>query len=127
MDEVIKKLEKKAINKKDSRLICSEFSDIDVETLLNLLVPDDELNNEVINKYENIKEKYKFIVLCCLFDKTYNVFIDIMDDENLYFNVLRRNFNDDKTASDYFDELSAIIKNNDLNSLSKILIERLTN
>lgn len=127
MDEVIKILEKKAINKKDSRLICSESSDIDVETLLNLLVPDDELSNEVLNKYENTKENYRFIVLYCLFDKTYNVFIDIMDDENLYFNVLRRNFYDDKTASDYFDELSDIIKNNDLNSLSKILIERLTN
>ena len=98
-----------------------------MKTLLDLLVPNDELNNEILNKYENTKEKYKFIVLYCLFDKTYNVFIDIMDDENLYFNVLRRNFYDDKTASDYFDELSDIIKNNDLNSLSKILIERLTN
>ena len=127
MNEVINFLEKEALNKKELKLDCFESGNIDVKILLDLLVPDDELNNEVINKYENIKEKYKFIVLCCLFDKTYNVFIDIMDDENLYFNVLRRNFNDDKTASDYFDELSAIIKNNDLNSLSKILIERLTN
>lgn len=127
MNEVINFLEKKALNKKEAELDCFKSDNIDMKTLLDLLVPNDELNNEILNKYENTKEKYKFIVLYCLFDKTYNVFIDIMDDENLYFNVLRRNFYDDKTASDYFDELSDIIKNNDLNSLSKILIERLTN
>ncbi len=127
MDEVIKILEKKAINKKDSRLICSEFSDIDVETLLNLLVPDDELSNEVLNKYENTKENYRFIVYCCLYDKRYNVFINIMNKGKLYSNVLRKNFDDKEVALDYFNELSIVIKNNDLNSLSKILLQRLTN
>lgn len=127
MDELINFLEKKAINKRESRLVCSESSDIDVETLLNLLIPDDELNNEVLNKYENIKENYRFIVYCCLYDKRYNVFINILNKGKLYSNVLRKNFDDKEVALDYFDELSDIIKNNDLNSLSKILIERLTN
>lgn len=127
MDEVIKILEKKAINKKDSRLICSESDDIDVEMLLNLLVPDDELNNEVLNKYENTKENYSFIVYCCLYDKRYNVFINIMNQGKLYSNVLRKNFDDEETAFDYFNELSIVIKNNNLNSLSKILLQRLTN
>ena len=94
MDEVIKILEKKAINKKDSRLICSESDDIDVEMLLNLLVPDDELNNEVLNKYENTKENYSFIVYCCLYDKRYNVFINIMNQGKLYSNVFTKNFDD---------------------------------
>ena len=127
MDEVIKILEKKAINKKESRLVCSESSDIDVETLLNLLVPDDELNNEVLNKYENTKENYRFIVYCCLYDKRYNVFINIMNQGKLYSNVLRKNFDDKETAFDYFNELSIVIKNNNLNSLPKILLQRLTN
>lgn len=127
MNEVINFLEKKAINKKESRLVCSESSDIDVETLLNLLVPDDELNNEVLNKYENTKENYRFIVYCCLYDKRYNVFINIMNKGKLYSNVLRKNFDGKETAFDYFNELSIVIKNNDLNSLSKILLQRLTN
>ena len=127
MDELINFLEKKAINKKESRLVCSESSDIDVETLLNLLVPDDELNNEVLNKYENTKENYRFIVYCCLYDKRYNVFINIMNKGKLYSNVLRKNFDGKETAFDYFNELAIVIKNNDLNSLSKILLQRLTN
>ena len=127
MDELINFLEKKAINKKESRLVYSESSDIDVEMLLNLLVPDDELNNEVLNKYENTKENYSFIVYCCLYDKRYNVFINIMNQGKLYSNVLRKNFDDEETAFDYFNELSIVIKNNNLNSLSKILLQRLTN
>ena len=127
MDELINFLEKKAINKKESRLVYSESSDIDVEMLLNLLVPDDELNNEVLNKYENTKENYSFIVYCCLYDKRYNVFINIMNQGKLYSNVLRKNFDGKETAFDYFNELSIVIKNNDLNSLSKILLQRLNN
>lgn len=130
MNELISFLEKKIasqshINLKD--INCIESNQLSMEQMLNLIVPDDELNNVILKTYNETKDNYKFFVYCCQYGKEYNVFINILDNKKIYSNILRRNFKTKKIAFDYFNELSNIIKDNDLKTLSKMLMKRLYN
>ena len=96
-----------------------------MEQLLNLIVPDDELNNAILKTYNEVKDNYELFVYCCQSDQEYDVFINILCNERLYSNILRKSFSDTKSAFIYFDKLSDMIKENDLKSLQKMLLDLL--
>ncbi len=129
MNELISFLEKKVTNESCSNLRdikCVESNQLNMEQLLNLIVPDDELNNAILKTYNEVKDNYELFVYCCQSDQEYDVFINILCDGRLYSNILRKSFSDNKSASTYFDKLSNIIKENDLKTLQKILLDLLT-
>ena len=129
MNELISLKEKKVTNESCSNLRdikCVESNQLNMEQLLNLIVPDDELNNAILKTYNEVKDNYELFVYCCQSDQEYDVFINILCDGRLYSNILRKPFSDNKSASTYFDKLSNIIKENDLKTLQKILLDLLT-
>lgn len=129
MDELISFIENKVKNQSCTNLQninCTESNQLNMEQLLNLIVPDDELNNEILKTYNEVKNNYELFVYCCYSDQEYNVFINILSNEKLYSNILRKSFSNSKLAFIYFDKLSNIIKENDLKTIQKILLELLT-
>ncbi len=128
MNELISFLEKKVTNESCSNLRdikCVESNQLNMEQLLNLIVPDDELNNAILKTYNEVKDNYELFVYCCQSDQEYDVFINILCNERLYSNILRKSFSDTKSAFIYFDKLSDMIKENDLKSLQKMLLDLL--
>ena len=128
MNELISFLEKKVTNESCSNLRdikCVESNQLNMEQLLNLIVPDDELNNAILKTYNEVKDNYELLVYCCQSVQEYDVFINILCNERLYSNILRKSFSDTKPAFIYFDKLSDMIKENDLKSLQKMLLDLL--
>lgn len=128
MNELISFLEKKVTNESCSNLRdikCVESNQLNMEQLLNLIVPDDELNNAILKTYNEVKDNYELFVYCCQSVQEYDVFINILCNERLYSNILRKSFSDTKSAFIYFDKLSDMIKENDLKSLQKMLLDLL--
>lgn len=114
----------KVNKKKEKYSSYTKFND-EINKLLNLFVQDNEINYHIENEYNEKKDSYNFNVVIINNDNNYDVFISISDNETVYSNVLRKLFNNKKEAKQYFDELSGIIRNNNVNDLSEIILNKL--
>ena len=83
--------------------------------------------NRVVSQYEEEKGNITFGVVVENADKYYLTYILIFEKDKTYSNVLLKKFDKDKVmeAKSYFMELKDMIVNNDLNKLSKLIIDKL--
>ena len=101
--------------------------------LLNLFTSTEEnvINNEkkskkqLVDQYEEIKENDIVVgVLNIIVKSNYNVSIAIFENEMVYENILLKVFNNIEESKFYFKELKTLVKNNDIDNLSKIILEK---
>lgn len=63
-----------------------------ITQLLDLFVPNNEVNYTIIKNYKSTIDNYTFNVFCCLFNDQYSTFLNILTEKELYSNILRKNF-----------------------------------
>lgn len=89
--------------------------------------PSNIIADRIVSQYEEEKGDITFGVVVENADRYYLTYILIFDGDKTYSNVLLRKFDKDKImeAKSYFMELKDMIVNNDLNKLSKLIIDKL--
>ena len=101
--------------------------------LLNLFTSTEEssvsnkkiLKKQLINQYEETKKNNIIVgILNIIVKNTYVVSIAIFENEMVYENILLKIFNNIEESKGYFNDLKALVKNNNLNDLSKIILEK---
>ena len=94
----------------------------------------DEISNtsniiadRIVSQYEEEKGNITFGVVVENAERYYLTYILIFEEDKTYSNVLLKKFDKDKImeAKSYFTELKDMIINNDLNKLSKLIIDKL--
>ena len=83
--------------------------------------------DRIVSQYEETKENITFGVVVENADNYYLTYILIFEKDKTYSNVLLRKFNKDKImeAKSYFMELKDMIVNNDLSTLSNLIVDKL--
>ena len=97
----------------------------EINKLLNLFVQDDEIIYQIENEYNEEKNGYNFNIKNISANNSFDVFITISDNNIVYSNILRKSFDNRIEAKKYFDELRVIIRNNNVNDLSEIILNML--
>ena len=97
----------------------------EINKLLNLFVQDDEIIYQIENEYDEEKNGYNFNIKNISANNSFDVFITISDNNIVYSNILRKSFDNRIEAKKYFDELRVIIRNNNVNDLSEIILNML--
>ena len=97
----------------------------EINKLLNLFVQDDEIIYQIENEYNEEKNGYNFNIKNIYANNSFDVFITISDNNIVYSNILRKSFDNRIEAKKYFDELRVIIRNNNVNDLSEIILNML--
>lgn len=97
----------------------------EINKLLNLFVQDDEIIYQIENEYNEEKNCYNFNIKNIYANNSFDVFITISDNNIVYSNILRKSFDNRIEAKKYFDELRVIIRNNNVNDLSEIILNML--
>ena len=96
-----------------------------LNNLLNLFVDDSEINYDIVNEYNEIKDTYLFNVKNIFNTENYDVFMSISNKYDNYSNILRKSFSNRIDADKYFNELTKLIKENNVKDLSSLLISML--
>ena len=97
----------------------------EINKLLNLFVQDDEIIYQIENEYNEEKNGYNFNIKNIYANNSFDVFITISDNNIVYSNILRKSYDNRIQAKKYFDELRVIIRNNNVNDLSEIILNML--
>ena len=97
----------------------------EINKRLNLFVQDDEIIYQIENEYNEEKNGYNFNIKNIYANNSFDVFITISDNNIVYSNILRKSFDNRIEAKKYFDELRVIIRNNNVNDLSEIILNML--
>lgn len=101
--------------------------------LLNLFTSTEEssvsnkkiLKKQLINQHEETKENNIIVgILNIIVKNTYVVSIAIFENEMVYENILLKIFNNIEESKGYFNDLKTLVKDNNLNDLSKIILEK---
>ena len=93
--------------------------------LLNLFIEDNEINYDLVNEYNKIKDTYIFNVKTIFSNDHYDVFMSISNKYDIYSNILRKTFNNKIDADKYFNELTNLVKENNVKDLSYLLINKM--
>lgn len=93
---------------------------------------DDEITEQQYNEYKNNivdiyeENKKENITIGCVNIKessSYTVYIVIVNNDNSYTNLLKNSFNDFTNSQSYFNELKSLIIKNDIDTISKKILE----
>lgn len=116
--------------------ICSKKEiqlDDKMKKMMDYLIGDEISNtsniiaDRIVSQYEEEKGNITFGVVVENAERYYLTYILIFEEDKTYSNVLLKKFDKDKImeAKSYFTELKDMIINNDLNKLSKLIIDKL--
>ena len=83
------------------------------------------LKEKLVEQYEEQKENITFSTLIENYNNLYFVYMIIFDTDYTYSNLLLKSYSNLEDAKLYFNELKSTIKNNDINTLSLYIIEKM--
>lgn len=114
----------KVNNNENGYLDYDDFNN-SISILLNLFIEDNEINYDLVNEYNEIKDTYIFNVKTIFSNDHYDVFMSISNKYDIYSNILRKTFNNKIDADKYFNELTNLVKENNVKDLSYLLINKM--
>lgn len=114
----------KVNNNENGYLDYDDFNN-SISILLNLFIEDNEINYDLVNEYNEIKDTYIFNVKTIFSNDYYDVFMSISNKYDIYSNILRKTFNNKIDADKYFNELTNLVKENNVKDLSYLLINKM--
>lgn len=79
----------------------------------------------IINLYVNWGNNITFGILNIKQNSNYNVYIVIFENKITYENLLFKSFKHNSRAKKYFKQLKEIIRDNNINDISRIILERI--
>ena len=111
----------KVNNNENGYLDYDDFNN-SISILLNLFIEDNEINYDLVNEYNEIKDTYIFNVKTIFSNDHYDVFMSISNKYDIYSNILRKTFNNKIDDDKYFNELTNLVKeNNEKGSKEKLI------
>lgn len=111
----------KVNNNENGYLDYDDFNN-SISILLNLFIEDNEINYDLVNEYNEIKDTYIFNVKTIFSNDHYDVFMSISNKYDIYSNILRKTFNNKIDDDKYFNELTNLVKENNVKGSNEKLI-----
>lgn len=96
-----------------------------IKALLTKNTPTDITKEKIVNQYEEVKDNITFGTLIENINQKYNVYIIIFDDNFIYSNILKKEYDNIDEAQVYFEELKINIKDKNIDLLSQFILNNM--